>query len=126
MRVRVPNARRTFVRRRGSVAIVIVVQWSQPPDVGVSPRRSGYGLGAYASSCACAFFMPAIHATGERPPVEPRGAVTPPPTSDRGLARWIAAYAGLSRRCVYTAGDVGRSQRRWFGSFQIAQRCTNG
>src|SRR4051812_41370150 len=104
-----PNARSTESSRRGSVAIVIVVQWPQPPEVGVSRGASGYGLCAYASSRACAFFIPAIQSTGDTPPLEPRGAVTPPATFDPGLARWIAANAGLSSRAVYTEGDAGTS-----------------
>jgi hypothetical protein len=124
--VRVPNALRTCTSSRGSVAIVIVVQWSQPPLVGVSPRRSGYGLCAYASSRACAFAMPSIQSTGETPPVAPRGAVTPPATWDPGLTAWIAAYAGFRSFVTYVAGVVGRSQRRWFGSFQIVQSRTYG
>src|SRR5215213_7238937 len=70
--------------------------------------------------------IPAIQRTGETPPVEPRGAVTPPPTSAFRRTAWIAAYAGLSSFWVYTCGEVGRSHRRWFGSFQISQRRTNG
>ena len=104
---------------------MIVVQRLQPPLDGVSPGASGYGLCAYASSFACAACIPAIHASGETPPVDARGAVTPPATCDCGLTRWIAAYAGFSSVCVYTFGDVGRSQRRWFGSFQTVHRWTN-
>ena len=67
-----------------------------------------------------------MKSTGETPPVEPRGAVTPPPTLAPGVAAWIAAKAGLSRAWVYVRALVGRSQRRWFGSFQISQCFTNG
>ena len=82
------------------MAMVIVVQCPQPPLVGVSPDASGYGLCAYASSLACAAAMPSIHATGDTPCADPRGAVTPPATSEWGLARLIAAYAGLRSVCV--------------------------
>src|SRR5437660_12909967 len=98
MRVFGPNARVTSAIRRGSVAIVIVEQCAQPPLVGDSHGSSGYGLCAYASSRACAFAIPVIHATGETPPAEARGAVTPPPTSAPGWTRWMAAYAGFRRR----------------------------
>ena len=109
------------------VAIVIVVQLLQPPFNGVSRfGSSGYGLCAYASSRAWAARIPPIHATGETPPVEPRGAVPPPATCAPGIAAWIAAYAGFSSRVVYTAAVVGRSQRTWLGSFQISQRLTHG
>ena len=67
-----------------------------------------------------------MNATGESPPVPPRGAVTPPATLDEGDAAWIAAYAGLRSRVTYCAGEAVDSQRRWFGSFQIVHRCTKG
>ena len=70
--------------------------------------------------------IPRMNATGDSPPVPPRGAVTPPATFDDGDAAWIAAYAGLSRRVTYCVGEAVDSQRRWFGSFQIVQRWTNG
>jgi hypothetical protein len=70
--------------------------------------------------------MPRIHCTGDTPPAEPRGAVTPPPTRTPALERWMAAYAGLSSLVTYVPGLVGRSQRRWFGSFQISQSFTHG
>ena len=34
--------------------------------------------------------IPRMNATGESPPVPPRGAVTPPATFDDGEAPWIA------------------------------------
>jgi hypothetical protein len=105
---------------------VIVSQCAQPPDVGVSKRLSGYGLCAYASSRAPAWSIPRMKSTGEIPPNPARGAVTPPPTLAPGVALWIAAYAGFRSVCVYTRAEVGRSQRRWFGSFQISQCFTNG
>src|SRR5919109_3364584 len=115
-----PNAAWTSWRSFGSVAIVIVRQPLQPPAHGVSVcGLSGYGLCAYASRRAPARFIPWIQSTGETPPAFPRGAVTPPPTWAPRCTAWIAAYAGLSSRVVYTIGEVGRSQRRWFGSFQI-------
>ena len=42
--------------------------------------------------------MPAIQATGETPPVEPRGAVPPPATTAPLISLWIAVYAGLRSR----------------------------
>src|SRR5215210_2335969 len=121
-----PKALPTSRRSRSIVAIVIVSQCPHAPVVGVSKRRRGYGLCAYASRRAPAASMPRMKCTGERPPVEPRGAVTPPPTFAPLVALWIAAYAGLRSDCVYVRAEVGRSQRRWFGSFQISQCFTNG
>ena len=86
-----PNALPTSRSSRSIVAIVIVSQWSQPPVDGVSKRRSGYGLCAYASSRACAAPMPRMKSTGETPRYAPRGAVTPPATFAPGVARWMAA-----------------------------------
>src|SRR3954464_15965405 len=100
MRLLGPNALDASVRSRGSVAIVIVVQYWQPPVNGVSLRPAGYGWWAYASSFACAACMPRIHATGETPPLPARGAVTPPATFADRLALWSAVYAGFSSRVV--------------------------
>ena len=73
--------------------------------------RVGYGLCAYASSFACAAFIPRTQASGPTPPVLPRGAVTPPATSARRFARWIDAYAGLSSR-VHVQARRRRRQRQ--------------
>src|SRR3954465_7885111 len=67
-----------------------------------------------------------MNATGDNPPVPPRGAVTPPATFDDLDIEWIAAYAGLSSLVTYCAGEAVESQRRWFGSFQTVQRRTKG
>src|SRR3954468_18569205 len=98
MRVRAPKSRFTSAMSFGSVAIVISVQRQQPPLVGVSPWRTGYGFCAYASRSACAARMPRIHAIGETPLGVLRGDVTPPATTFRELADLSARYAGLSRR----------------------------
>src|SRR6185312_15537593 len=43
-----------------------------------------------------------------------------------GMTALIAAPPGFRSFVTYTAGDGGRSQRRWFGSFQTIQRRTHG
>ena len=91
-----PKLRDTSRSSRSSVAIVIVSQCAQPPVNGVAARSSGYGWCAYASRRARAARMPRMKSTGDSPPDEPRGAVTPPATMVPRLARWIAAYAGFS------------------------------
>src|SRR5262249_22072851 len=98
MRVRDPKFRFTSEMSLGSVAIVTSVQRQQPPLVGVSPGRTGYGFCAYALSSACAARMPRIHAIGETPLGVFRREVTPPATMLRGFASFSARYAGLSSR----------------------------
>ena len=83
------------------VAIVIVVQFVQPPWNGVSRfGSSGYGLCAYDVEPRVRRTHAGQPRHGETPPVEPRGAVPPPATCAPAIARWIAGYAGLSRRVV--------------------------
>src|SRR6187401_1816319 len=67
-----------------------------------------------------------MKSTGDMPPRPPRGAVAPPATIARGMTSLIAAAAGLSSLTTYVVGEGGRSQRRWFGSFQTIQRRTQG
>src|SRR5919201_5586703 len=122
MRVREPKLRFTSATSFGSVAIVTSVQRQQPPLVGVSPARTGYGFCAYASRSACAARMPRIHAIGETPLGVLRGDVTPPATRLRGFADFSARYAGFRRRVTYSRGEFGIRNVRTFGSFQIVQR----
>ena len=70
--------------------------------------------------------MPRMKSTGDIPPLAPRGAVAPPPIDALGMTPLIAAPPGFSSFVTYATGEGGRSQRRWFGSFQTIQRRTHG
>src|SRR5690242_15719669 len=126
MRVRAPKSRFTSAISFGSVAIVTSVQRQQPPLVGVSRGRTGYGFCAYASSSAWDARMPRIHVIGETPLGVFRGDVTPPATRLCGLAALSARYAGFSRRVVYTLGEFGIRNSLTFGSFHTVQRVIHG
>ena len=98
---------------------MIVSQCSQPPVDGVSNGRADRDCGRTRPGARSPAAMPRIQATGETPPVEPRGAVTPPPTlapRRRAMDRRVGGIQQLgARRCAASwaaASGAGSARSR--------------